>query len=263
MGMLSTILESLNAMFKKKKDYKLNYVAEDYVCISSADDLDRLIDALLKINYAMEFCIAMNFNPAFIDRLMQAGFLVMSTPLSDGHSSYVLLPKLHLVRSVLFFPDLHIKQSIKRLLNQYELKIDTDFSCIMNRCAEIHGKDWLTEPLLDALSLIHDNPGSFSTRPLSFGVYRNGELKAGEFGVLAGSVYTSYSGYYDESNAGTVQMILMAAFLQEHGAPFLDLGMPLPYKYDLGAQDISPERFVDIFRSGREKALSPFPQSSQ
>jgi Leu/Phe-tRNA-protein transferase len=88
--------------------------------------------------------------------------------------------------------------------------------------------------------------------PISFGVYRDGILRAGEFGILAGGVYTSYSGYFDEDNAGTVQMILMAEYLKAHGSPFLDLGMPLPYKYDLGAEDIPPHRFVEIFREGRK-----------
>jgi hypothetical protein len=85
-------------------------------------------------------------------------------------------------------------------------------------------------------------------RPVSFGVYRNGELKAGEFGIIEGRVYTSYSGYYEEDNAGTVQLILTAQFLQNSGFDFFDLGMPLAYKYALGAQDIDPFSFILLFR---------------
>jgi len=36
--------------------------------------------------------------------------------------------------------------------------------------------------------------------------------------------------------------------LQEHGFSFFDLGMPLKYKSDLGAVDITPEEFVRLFR---------------
>jgi Leu/Phe-tRNA-protein transferase len=88
-------------------------------------------------------------------------------------------------------------------------------------------------------------------RPESFALYRDGNLVAGEFGVRSGRVYTSYSGYYDENNAGTVQLILTARYLQERGDAFFDLGMPLDYKTDLGATDISPEEFVKRFRTSQ------------
>jgi Leu/Phe-tRNA-protein transferase len=110
---------------------------------------------------------------------------------------------------------------------------------------------------MKVIRFLHSAKDALSVKTVSFGVYRDGELKAGEFGVLAGSVYTSYSGYYDEDNAGTAQMILMARYLEQRGAPFLDLGMPLPYKNDLGAVDIPPRRFVELFRAGREKTLRP------
>jgi Leu/Phe-tRNA-protein transferase len=84
--------------------------------------------------------------------------------------------------------------------------------------------------------------------PASFALYQDGKLAAGEFGVVSGKVYTSYSGFYDEDNAGTVQLILTTRYLQEQGFSFFDLGMPMDYKNDLGAVDISPEDFVRLFR---------------
>jgi Leu/Phe-tRNA-protein transferase len=76
--------------------------------------------------------------------------------------------------------------------------------------------------------------------------------------VKVGSVYTSYSGYHDEASAGTVQMILTAEYLRDAGFAFLDLGMPLPYKYTLGAVDIGIKRFTDIFREARTLPSSIF-----
>jgi Leu/Phe-tRNA-protein transferase len=145
-----------------------------------------------------------------------------------------------------------VKKSLKPLLSRYELGVDRDFEWIMNRCVEIHGDDWLTAPLRENIRLIRglDKP---RVRPVSFGVYRNGELKAGEFGVVAGRVYTSYSGYYDEDNAGTVQMILMTRYLRDRGFAFLDLGMPLDYKNALGARNIEPRYFVELFRKARKR----------
>jgi Leu/Phe-tRNA-protein transferase len=237
------------------QSYPLKITSGGYAVISREDRLDQLVDTLVDTDYPMECCFALDFSPVFIARLMRAGFLVMSTCFADDPSCYLLLPKLHLVRSVLFFPDLHIKKSIKRFLSRYELRVDTDFDDIVDRCAAVHGQDWLTNPLLEVIRFLRNAAVDRAVRPVSFGVYKDGKLKAGEFGVCVGGVYTSYSGYYDEDNAGTVQIILMARHLAERGAPFLDLGMPLPYKDDLGAINIATRRFVELFREGRKKPL--------
>jgi len=238
--------------------YPLRYLPTGHIFIDPTDDCDLVVDTMLETDYGEEFCLAKDFDDAFISRLMMAGFLVMSMELKnydpgvedeEAEPFYILLPKLHLVRSALFFPDLHIKKSIRRFLSQYELRVDTDFDFILDKCVQIHGSDWLTPPLVRILKSIHRN--NTGARPFSFAVYREGKLKAGEIGVVIGQVYTSYSGYYEEDNAGTVQMILMTRWLEKNGFVFLDLGMPLDYKTDLGAKDISPRRFVELFRSAR------------
>ena len=247
--------------------YPLRYLQTGHIYVDPLDDCDKVVDAMLATDYSEEFCLARDFDEDFISRLMEAGFLVMSTELRDEDEEsrageekeepfYILLPKLHLVRSALFFPELHIKKSIRPFLSRYELRINTDFEIILDKCVQIHGAAWLTPPLVAILKELRRITILRQTvnriRPVSFGVYREGELKAGEIGVTIGRVYTSYSGYYEEANAGTVQMILMAQWLKDTGFDFLDLGMPLDYKADLGAQNISPARFVELFRTARK-----------
>ena len=238
--------------------YPLRYLPSGYVFIDPEDDCDRLVDALLDTGYSEEFCLGRDFDEDFIIRLMEAGFLVMSTRLPDEAADesddrepfYILLPKLHIVRSALFFNNLHIKKSIGPFIKRYELKVDTDFDLILDKCIQIHGSDWLTPPLTGIIKSLRHRK-DIRPRPVSFAVYRDGEIRAGEVGVVMGRVYTSYSGYYEEDNAGTVQMILMAKWLEETGFDFLDFGLPLDYKTKLGACDIDPRRFVELFRSGR------------
>jgi len=233
----------------------LNFTSSGYLYISPGDDCRAIVDAMLEIDYNEEFCIARDFSPEFIAKMMEAGFLVMSANLAeDDEPYYILLPKLHLVRSVLFFENLHIKKSLRRLLDRYELRVDTDFDRIIDRCVEKHGEEWLTPPLVECIKKIRQSSPSpkaaaeGGARPACFAVYRDGKLAAGEFGIVCGGVYTSYSGFYDEDNAGTVQLILTARYLSEHGFSFFDLGMPMDYKTDLGAVDISPRDFVNLFR---------------
>jgi Leu/Phe-tRNA-protein transferase len=233
----------------------LRYTESGYLVIFPRDDPRRIVDAMLDTGYNEEFCVSPHFEPDFIARLMQAGFLVMSSRIADSDDdpdtedmpSYILLPKLHLSRSALFFDKLHIKKSVRPHLCRYELRADADFHRIVDRCLAIHGDGWLTPPLVAAIREMRQSTLR-GVQPMSFALYRDGQLVAGEFGIRVGRVYTSYSGYYDEDNAGTVQLILATRYLQENGFDFFDLGMPLDYKTTLGAVDISPQEFVALFR---------------
>jgi Leu/Phe-tRNA-protein transferase len=249
-----------------------------------------VLDGLITTDYPEEFCLSPSFDPPFIAELMAAGFLVMSAkmekpdgeeaakgpggdpsdpsdpsdppdprdprdPVREGPlSSYILLPKHHRERSVLFFPDLHAGKTLKRLLPRYELRADAEFDRILDRCAEVHGDDWLTLPLRRAIRAVRElkTPG---VRPCSFGLYREGVLRAGEFGVASGGVYTSYSGFYDENSAGTAQMILTGLCLRDRGFAFWDLGMPLAYKAGLGGRTLDRKGFTELFR--RAAAIVP------
>ena len=243
----------------------LRYTSLGWLYISPEDDCNAIVDAMLATGYNEEFCVAEGFDPEFTARLMEAGFLVMSINIGDeDEPHYIMLPKLHIERSALFFENLHIKKSIRRLLNRYELRADVEFDRIIDRCVEKHESDWLTPALVDCIKEIRAstlngaavNGGAKITLeptpyayPASFALYHGEKLAAAEFGVVCGRVYTSYSGFYEEDNAGTVQIILTARYLQEHGFSFLDLGMPMEYKTALGAEEISPKGFVRLFRS--------------
>ena len=251
------------------REYTLRYTKFGWIFIGPEDDCDIIVDAMLTTGYNEEFCIALDWDPLFIARLMKAGFLIMSETMNDVDEEGtifkrdIVLPKLHLGRSALYFGNLHVKRSIKRHLSRYELRFDTDFNTIMDKCLKTHGEGWLTPSLVQTLFLLRPDhllhkwsgepilkPVEFPL-PVSFSLYRNGHLVAGEFGVISGRVYTSYSGYKEENNAGTVQMILMVRALEEAGFAFLDFGMPLDYKTDLGALDISPEKFTILFRAAQ------------
>lgn len=253
----------------------LRYSSSGHAVIFPGDDPDAVVDGLLEVEYAEEFCIAPSFDTAFIAALMRAGFLVMSfRPGPPGSSEVaILLPKLHLERAVLDLNSLHETRSAKRVLGRYELRVDAAFEEVLARCAESHGEDWLTAELRSALLDLRMRsvgidpdgresfvfPGSPSARLVSFALFRDGRLVAGEFGVIVGSIYTSYSGYREEKSAGTVQMILTGRWLRDAGFFFWDLGMPMEYKQALGARCLARKDFVERFREGRARSPQPIP----
>jgi Leu/Phe-tRNA-protein transferase len=236
-----------------RKSAPIVYTSSGHIFISPGDDPRRIIDAIIETGYEKEECIALDFDPDFAAGLMAEGFLLMSGPMRDGRRIVTgLVPKHHLLRSVLFFDKLHQSRSIRRFLPRYELREDADFETIVAKCVAVHGDGWLTPPLVGLIHSIRAKKKA-EVRPFSFALYREGELRAGEFGTVTGRVYTSYSGYREESSAGNVQMILTAHWLKSHGFAFWDLGMPLDYKEKMGAELLGTREFVRIFREARDK----------
>jgi Leu/Phe-tRNA-protein transferase len=234
------------------KVYPLVYTPSGHILISPGDDPDRIMDEIVATGYDMESCLAPDFDPDFAARLIAAGFLVMSVRTKKGNSTVIIPePMHHLNRSVLLFDELHESRSAKRLLSRYELKAGAAFDTIIEKCRITYGDAWLTRELIDLLLKVRKLKKP-DARLFSFGVYREGKLRAGEFGTISGRVYTSYSGYHDENSAGTVQMILTAHWLRENGFAFWDLGMPLPYKETLGARVLNIENFLRLWRKARK-----------
>jgi Leu/Phe-tRNA-protein transferase len=263
----------------------LKFTDSGHIFIEPSDDPWAIASILDLIAYQEEFCLALDFSPPFIARLMAAGFLVMSEiPDDEEGGRAILIPEMHLKRSVLFFDELHESRTVKRLIPRYELRAEgldgepapetgdgSLFRVVLERCAQVHGEGWLTPALrrsFHALSRAQSgetgdplredpsgSPGQERSRMAAFGLYREGRLVAGEFGVVAGRVYTSYSGYKEEDSAGTVQLVLAGRRLRDSDFAFWDLGMVLPYKERLGARVMDRGEFLDRFREAQEGPL--------
>jgi Leu/Phe-tRNA-protein transferase len=225
-----------------------NYLDSDIILISREDNPEKIMDTMIAENYPYEYCYAEDFDPLFLVKLIKAGFLVMSShTYKKGKSSYLILAMHHLSRVILYFDHIHIKRNVKNLLEYYELKFDVDFELIFDKCVQVHGDDWLTKPLINAIKGIKKANNPITTFS-SFGLYKDGILVAGDFGTVVGRVYSSYSGFYDEDNTGTIQMILTAKYLERNGYAFWDLGMPIKYKMLLGARTVCLPDFLQLWR---------------
>jgi Leu/Phe-tRNA-protein transferase len=228
------------------------------------EDTDALAD-WLEAEYPDEFCASPSFEPDFVDSLCASGFIPMATRDIDG--AEYLIPKLHIVRSVMEPRDILVTRTARRESSRYEFAVDTRFAEVLDACIATHGDDWLRPPLRETWIELHASRNRRRCRFASIELYSRGGdgrgdgLVAGEIGVFAGSCYTSLTGFRRESGSGTVQLAAAARYLEAAGVGLWDLGMPLDYKATLGAHNVSRAEFLSLFRTAREKVplLSPGP----
>ena len=244
------------------------YTANGDIIISRKDDPDLIIDKLIENDEYdnLERGIGLSFSAKYISNLMYSGFYITSDILNketlwfdddDDVNNFDFFPLLNIwaVQTVLFFDDLHISKSIKRLLNKYELKINFDFNNVLDCIINYHGSRWITAPLKE--TLIKLNKGRYNAKAISFEVYRDGGLKAGEIGIVTGNIYTSYSGFYHEPSAGSVQLALMLNYLKDNDFIFCNFGTDDSeknniYKRKFGSRYIDRRDFIKLWRIGRE-----------
>ena len=92
---------------------------------------------------------------------------------------------------------------------------------------------------------------------VSFELWQDGKLVAGEFGSMTGCSYTSFSGFHRVDSAGSVQMAMTARLLQRAGFDFWDMGQEHAYKLRVGAAMEPRDAFLRRFRDARGRRASP------
>ena len=174
-------------------------------------------------------------------------------------------------RIVLPLNNLHIGKTNRRYLEKYgdlyELRYDSDFDSVMDNIYKKYyekNDDYL--PILRHL-LTAINKTTNSPRAVSVALYKGGELVAGEVGIQIGRIYTSYTGYHDEPYAGIVQIILLAQLLEGMGVDYIDFGPSIDrwnqYKFRLGAEKMSFEAYISLFKRVNSKFENIFEKSEK
>lgn len=135
-----------------------------------------------------------------------------------------------------------------------------------------HGENWMCKRLRTCFMYMFAHQSEFRTKIIVTAVRRHaytdaapaeaaegasragaaaevkeGELVAGEVGFLVGDVYTSATGGYCLSGAGSLQLAVLGAVLRRAGCQIWDLGMAMDYKTEkLSGVNISRKRWVSL-----------------
>jgi Leu/Phe-tRNA-protein transferase len=193
------------------------------------------------------YYVSDDFSCDFYIALARAGFI--SVYQEENNVAY-LLPEMQYSYAVLDFENLHISKKVAKLLKKdtYTLKINHDIKGVIQAIKTYHDECWIDglyeELLYNLLKEEHEN-----FELMSFEVWEDSKLIAGEIGYKIGKTYTSLSGFATKekryNNYGKLQLTLTARYLEKNNYAFWNLGHPyMMYKTDLGARVLFRKEFL-------------------
>jgi len=190
-----------------------------------------------------------DWSEEFYIELAKKGFISTTY---DTKSGLVLLPELEYDYGILDFENLHISKKVKKLLKRddYVFSVDKRFYEVIEKFPNFHQHNWLKGEYIELLKRLHKNRyEDFKIISVEISNKQDNELVCGEIGYIIGRVYTSLSGFSSRvkkyNNYGTLQLVLLAQYLQKEGFSFWNLGHPhMPYKKKLGAKVYTRSSFL-------------------
>ena len=220
----------------------IDYIS--YEDITSNTILERVIYPNMHKNYYW----SNDFSAKNYVALAKAGFISVTEKYKGEE---FLIPEIQYRYALLDFQDLHISKKVQRLLNQktFTLEFSSDLDEVFEAINALHKNSWLTPKYLNMLKETQQLKSS-NFKVQSVELRESGELLAGEIGYIIGKTYTSLSGFSSRQkhhrNYGTVQLVLLAKYLEKSGFYFWNLGHPfMEYKLALGTKIYERKDFLE------------------
>lgn len=152
-------------------------------------------------------------------------------------------------RFVLFPDHLIINRSLRRSLNKkkFEIKFDTAFREVLNKCAEVKRNDqdgtWLNESLQASLFDLHQLGYAHSAE-----AWYQGRLVGGLYGIALGGVFYGESMFSEMSDASKVAFVSLVQKLSATGYKLIDCQSHTNHLARFGAVELPRTSFHHLLR---------------
>ena len=159
-------------------------------------------------------------------------------------------------RGVLLPGHLRISRSMRRSMRHFEIRVDTAFSEVIERCAD-PSRDgcWITPEITTAYTRLHELGWAHSVE-----AWRDGELLGGLYGLALGGLFAGESMYHRATDASKCALVGLADLVFADGDPrrIIDVQWATPHLASLGVSEIPRSDY--LVRLERSLAL-PVPSS--
>ncbi|MEM9714454.1 MAG: leucyl/phenylalanyl-tRNA--protein transferase [Actinomycetota bacterium] len=158
-------------------------------------------------------------------------------------------------RGVLPLDGLRVTRSLRRSVRRYELRVDTAFGEVIERCADprrSHG--WISPAIRSAYSRLHELGWAHSVE-----AWEGGRLVGGLYGVSVDGLFAGESMFHEAVDASKVALVGLVGLLRSSGATLLDVQWSTPHLASLGVLDVSRERYLALLDAARTVSAGPWP----
>ncbi len=158
-------------------------------------------------------------------------------------------------RLILHLDDFKLRKSLKKRMKHFEVRFDTAFEEVLERCSSIHrpGQNgtWLQPELIEAMTALHALGKAHSVE-----AYYEGELVGGLYGIGVGAVFCGESMFAEKSDASKVAFAVLIGKLKEWGYAFVDAQVPTEHLKSLGAIEVYRDYFLKLLYEYRDADVS-------
>ena len=153
-------------------------------------------------------------------------------------------------RMVLFFENLRITKSMKKIIirKEFQVTFNTAFRDVISNCQKAPRKDqngtWISDEIVESYCKLHELGHAKSVE-----VWQSGELVGGLYGIDLGDVFCGESMFSKVPNASKVAFIHLAKQLEMANYKLLDCQVYNDHLNSLGCIEIYREEFLAILKS--------------
>ena len=150
-------------------------------------------------------------------------------------------------RFILFPKHLRVNRSLRRTLNKerFEIRFDTAFELVLERCADIPRLGqlgtWLNPNLRAALTELHRCGYAHSAE-----AWIGDRLVGGLYGLTLGGIFFGESMFAEERDASKVTFVHTVRALEQLGYALIDCQAYTEYLSHFGAIEIHRDRFLNM-----------------
>ncbi|MBI4031107.1 MAG: leucyl/phenylalanyl-tRNA--protein transferase [Proteobacteria bacterium] len=150
------------------------------------------------------------------------------------------------VRALMPIDGLHVSRRLRKtvLAGPYDVRIDTDFTGIIDGCAaatERRPNTWINRSIRDLFIALHEKGFAHSVE-----CWKDGALAGGVYGLAIGAFFAGESMFSAQRDASKVALVHLCARLQKGGFRLFDAQIVNDHIKKFGAYEVKREEYLTL-----------------
>lgn len=137
-------------------------------------------------------------------------------------------------------------RKIMRKKDHFEMRADTAFKEVVERCATTRNATWITPQIKAAYTQLHHLGFAHSIE-----TWHNGELVGGLYGISLGRAFFGESMFHTQSNASKAAFLTLCKQAEQWKFLMIDCQLPTDHLFSLGAYTVDRKEFLKDLETAR------------